>query len=151
MGGRGGTDTTENIEPAFHRPQLMASQFFFLPQNTDITFFFSLLFSRKARVCVVVVVVDDDYFGFFFSSLTGGAHGHLQQDDLPVLRRVALVYVPGEARRAVQRGGAVLARVDLGGVHEAQVSLLAGPAGEALPAHRAQQAVHRAQVQRALV
>lgn len=84
-------------------------------------------------------------------SLAGGAHRHLEQDHLPVLRGVALVYVPGEARRAVQGGGAVFARVNLGGVHEAQVSLLASPAGETLPAHRAQQAVHRAQIEGALV
>lgn len=80
----------------------------------------------------------------FVLSLAGGAHRHLEQDHLPVLRGVALVYVPGEPRRAVESGGAVFARVNLGGVHEAQVSLLAGPAGETLPAHRAQQAVHRA-------
>lgn len=83
--------------------------------------------------------------------LAGGSHRHLQQDDLPVLRRVALVYVPGEARRAVEGGGAVFARVNLRGVHEAQVSLLAGPAAKALPAHRAQQAIHRAQIEGALV
>ena len=72
------------------------------------------------------------------SLLAGGSHGHLEQDDLPVLRRVALVYVPGESRRAVERGGAILAGVNLGGVHETQVSLLAGPVGEILPAHGAQ-------------
>lgn len=87
----------------------------------------------------------------FVLSLAGRAHRHLEQDHLPVLRGVALVYVPGEPRRAVESGGAVFARVNLGGVHEAQVSLLAGPAGETLPAHRAQQAVHRAQIERALV
>jgi hypothetical protein len=72
------------------------------------------------------------------SHLAGGSHGHLEQDDLPVLRRVALIYVPGESRRAVERGGAILAGVNLGGVHETQVSLLASPVGEILPAHGAQ-------------
>lgn len=57
--------------------------------------------------------------------LAGRAHGQLQQDDLPVLRGVALVDVAGEAGRAVEGGRAVLAGEDLRRVQQAQVPLLA--------------------------
>lgn len=83
-------------------------------------------------------------------TLAGGPHGHLQEDHLSVLGRVALVDVPREARRAVEGGRAVLAGEHLRRVQQAQVALLGALAGERLPAHGAQVALGgRAQAQHA--
>ena len=61
---------------------------------------------------------------------------------------MAFVDVSGESRGAVKDGGAVLARVHLRGVQQADVPLLAAPVGKVLPADWTRVAGGGAQVQR---
>ncbi len=82
------------------------------------------------------------------SSSAGVTHGHLEKDDLPVFGGVAFVDVPGESRRAVERGGAELARKRLGVVvQQAQVSLQTCPVGQLLSASGARETVRGAQIE----
>lgn len=67
------------------------------------------------------------------SSLAGGSHWYLEQDDLPVFGRMTFVDVPGETGRAVESGRAVFAGENLSGV-QSEVAFLPTFAGQTLPA-----------------
>lgn len=83
-------------------------------------------------------------------ALAGRAHGHLEQNHLPVLRRVALVGVAGERGGAVEDGRTVLAWKSPRGVPEASVPLLAGAVGEGLAADGTYVDLLRAEIERGL-